>query len=352
MRSVAVIKPGTLKIVEVPEPKAGPYDVLVKNEIAFICNATDRKIVEGHFPGTSESWYPLLLGHESAGKVVAIGSKVRNFRVGQRAIGALVLDTSGSGFNSGWGGHSEYGLIKDHQAMVDDGVADEAHGWSETYQIMRVVPDDIPIEAAGLLCTWREVYSGLFDDFRLTPDMDIVIFGAGPIGLSFIRFAKIRGFHHITSVDPEPGKRAKALAMGADEALDLGARELFEYKNHHGKLADAVIDAVGNESVINMAFPLIRMGGLICVYGVVGAPAVTLRKDSGPYNFGLLFHQWPTRKAEAAAQEPLIEWIRNGELDYKDFVTGIFPVRDIEKAMAETKKPSNIKTMLMLDTWE
>ena len=55
-----------------------------------LCNATDSKLIAGKFPGVDT--YPLALGHENAGIVVAVGEKVRNFKVGDRAIGGLISD--------------------------------------------------------------------------------------------------------------------------------------------------------------------------------------------------------------------------------------------------------------------
>jgi threonine dehydrogenase-like Zn-dependent dehydrogenase len=106
------------------------------------------------------------------------------------------------------------------------------------------------------------------------------------------------------------------------------------------------VDAVGSESVINAGLPLIRMGGSLCVYGVLASPSLTIAKDRGPYNFNLFMHQWPTRLAEAAAQEPLIEWIRQGRLTHQDFVTGEYPVRDIEQALRATEGPDSVKILL------
>ena len=51
MQSLAVAQPNHLALVEVPRPDIGPYDALVKTEAVFICNATDRKLIEWHFPG-------------------------------------------------------------------------------------------------------------------------------------------------------------------------------------------------------------------------------------------------------------------------------------------------------------
>ena len=345
MLAIAVMEPGRVEVVEIPKPIPGPYEVCVKNSVAYICNATDRKLVAGHFPGIGPERYPLLLGHESAGIVESVGVKVRSFRPGDHVIGGLLLSSTDPRYSSGWGGHSEYVIATDHAAMVADGVADASHGWDEIFQIMKKVPDDIPLEAAALLCTWREAYGG-FSDFQLRKGNDILIFGAGPVGLSFCRMARLLGLGWVGVVDVLPQKREKAAALGADETFTPDSPELADLTRRRGSPLDAVIDAVGNEKIINAGLPLIRLGGSICVYGVVGTPRVTVEKDTGPYNFNLFMHQWPTRTAEAAAQEPLVEWIRAGLLSHKDFLSAEYPVREAARAMKATGEPTSIKTLL------
>jgi len=340
MRSVAVVSPGKLEIVEVPRPVPGQFDALVRTECSFICNATDRKIVEGHFPGIDADRYPVLLGHESVGIVEAIGEKVRSFKVGQRVIGGLNLEPGDSKFASAWGGNSEYVLVRDHAALVADGKEAD-----DVYRIMRTVPDDIEPAAAGLLCTFREVYAG-FSDFRLSGSERIIIFGAGPVGLSFVRFAKLKRFPFIASVDPLPEKRELARALGADAVYRPDDDIEGAFTAAAGGKADAVIDAVGHESIINRALGLVRMAGSICVYGVVSSDTIELKKSRAPYNFNLFVHQWPTREAEAAAQEPLCEWLRTGELDIRPFVTGTYPLERFAEAMAATTGSGAVKTMI------
>ncbi len=346
MRAVAVIEPGRVEIVEVPKPSPGPYEAIVRNSLAYICNATDRKLVSGHFPGIGRDQYPLLLGHESAGTVEAVGKKVRSFHPGDRVIGGLLLRSTDARYSSGWGGDCEFVVATDHAAMVADGVADAAHGWNDSFQIMKKVPEDIPLEAAGLLCTWREVYAG-FSDFQLAKGDDVLIFGAGPVGLSFCRFARLLGFGWIGVVDPLPEKRAQARRLGADEVFSSeDAHELAALTAIRGKPLDAVIDAVGSEKIINAGLPLIRMAGSLCVYGVVASPTVTIAKNTGPFNFSLFMHQWPTRVAEAAAQTPLLEWVRQGALSHADFLTGEFPFHEAAQALRATEEPGAIKTLL------
>ncbi len=345
MLSVAVTEPGRVEIVDIPQPEPGPYEAVVRTEIAYICNSTDRKVVGGHFPGIGSDHFPLLLGHETIGTVEASGSKVRSFKRGDRIIGALLTKPTDRRYASAWGGFSELVVATDHAAMVRDGVADEAHGWSDSFQIMRKLPNDIPVEAAGLLCTWREVYAG-FGDFQLKKGDDILIFGAGPVGLSFCRLAKLLGLGWVGVVDPLPQKRERATALGADEVFDPGSPEIGGLTRRRGKPLDAVVDAVGSERIANAGLPLIKMAGSICVYGVVASPSITVAKDSGPYNFNLFVHQWPTRAAEAAAQEPLIELIRKGELSHTQFLTREFPIGDAAQALKATEEPTSIKTLL------
>jgi threonine dehydrogenase-like Zn-dependent dehydrogenase len=345
MLSVAIPQPGKLEIVDIPKPSPGPYEAVIRSQIAFICNATDRKLLGGIFPGMGPDKYPLLLGHENVGVVESVGAKVKSFQPGDRLVGGLLMRPTDARFQAGWGGNSEYVVAVDHAAMAEDGVADEAHGWKESFKIMRAAPPDIPLEAAGLLNTWREVYAG-FSDFHLEPGDDLLIFGAGPVGLSFCRFARLLGLGWIGVVDPVTAKRDKALALGADAVFPPEAPAISRLAADRGKALDAVIDAVGHEKVVNAGLPLIRMAGSICVYGVVSAPRITLEKDTGPYNFNLYWHQWPTRDAEAAAQEPLIDWIRAGKLSHRDFLTGEFPVREVARALAASQEPGAIKTLL------
>lgn len=343
MISVAVVKPDQVELVDIPTPTPGPYEARIRTEAACLCNATDRKLIEGHFPGVED--YPLILGHETVGIVDQIGEKVRNFHVGDRLIGGLLLNTKDPEYASGWGGFSEYILAGDHQAMVADKVDDLEHNWFEVYEIMRVVPPSIPVEDAVMLCTWREVY-GAFGDFQFQARDDIIVFGAGPVGLSFVKFARLLGLGSIVVVEPVEEKHQKALEMGADQAIQPGEEQLKSLLEQRGKPFDAVVDAVGRESIINSALPLIKMGGSICVYGVIDTPAVNLQKHLGPYNFNLFVHQWPTRFREAAAQEPLCEWIESGQLSHKEFISVEYPITEVNRAIEQSKTGQTIKTLL------
>ena len=240
---------------------------------------------------------------------------------------------------SGWGGFSEYVVVHDHDAMVADGVADEAHGWFESCEIQRRLPDGIPHDEGALLCTWREVYGGI-GDFAIRPGQRVLVFGGGPVGLSFVKFLKLMGAGFVGLVDPNRRKWEIARRMGADavytpDSIDLPARSL-----------DTVVDAVGAEAIVNGALPLVKMGGTVGVYGVVSSPSITVEKHLGPYNFNLIIHQWPTRWREREAMEPLSAWIREGKLAASEFVTHRFKIDELASALAAVKSGDALKILM------
>ena len=349
MKSVIAIEPGHLEIIDTPVPKPGPYQALVRTERACICNRTDSELLNGKFPGMEDK-FPFALGHESVGTVVEAGSKVKNFAAGDRAVGGLVFDLQMEGADSGWGGFGEYTLANDHEAMVVDGVADEAHGWVEVFEIQTRVDADISPEDAVLLCTWRDVL-GAFRDFHLKPGDDVLIFGAGPVGLSFVKLGRLFGLGWIGIVDRHADKQAKALAFGADAAFTPGdeieiARSTAQETVRTTFKLDAVIDAVGHPDILPQGLPLLRRGGSHCIYGVLTHKVLHIDKSKADFNFNLFVHQWPTRLYEKESQPQLCQWIREGKLTSADFITHRFPLEKIADAFAAVRERKVIKALI------
>jgi threonine dehydrogenase-like Zn-dependent dehydrogenase len=342
MRTVAVTAPGQVEIIDTPKPAPGPYQALVRTELACVCNHTDGELVRGTFPGMDT--FPFALGHESVGIVEQAGAQVRNFTVGDRVVSGLVFDLSVEGLQSGWGGLCEYVLANDHEAMVEDSVADEDHGWVEVFEIQTPVDADIDPEDAVLLCTWREVL-GAFRDFHLRPGDDVLIFGGGPVGLSFVKLGRLFGLGWIGLVDRHPEKKEKARSFGADAVFSPGDPSIAGIPDSHGKL-DAVIDAVGKAELINVSLPLLKRGGSIGIYGLLAVKELTVDDGLGDYNYNLHVHQWPTRQYEKAAQAPLCDWVREGRLSAKEFITHRFPIAHIADALEAVRDRKVIKALL------
>ncbi len=338
MKGVIVTEPNRVEIQELEKPKPGPYQALVKTDICAVCNSTDTKVVAGHFPGLSN--YPLVLGHEATGIVEAVGTKVRNFKPGDRLLSGMLFEFTEEGLASGWGGFCDYTLANDHDAMIADGVADNEHGWFECHEIQNVIPADIPAEETALMCTWREVLSAI-TLFNITTDDHVLIYGGGPVGMSFVKLGHLCGWKWIGLVDRHDWKRQKALDLGANAVFAPGDPRIAA----HGKYS-TIVDAVGSPQIINEAIGMIEMEGKICIYGVLSDNVFSLDKSAAPYNFNLLFHQWPTRRLEREAAGPLIDWIRNKKLSAHEFVTHRYPLEQINEALTAIKAGNALKCLI------
>jgi len=208
MRAAVIARPGQLEIRDIPRPTIGDYQVLVEQLTCGVCTGTDWKLVEGHFKGFSA--YPAVLGHEAVGRVIEKGKHARSFELGDLVM-RPGLETIGDGrsLHSGWGAFAEYGVAGDAKAMAEDGVASAEHGYLDVYLSQQVIPRDMKPAHGTMLITYKEVLSAAYR-FGFTPNASVMIFGLGPVGLSFVRFAKILGLGPIVAVDRHESRRALA----------------------------------------------------------------------------------------------------------------------------------------------
>ena len=325
MKSLIVKENGKLVIEEVPKPEIGDYDALVKMLACGICNGTDAKIIEGKFKGLET--YPLMLGHEGVGRVEAIGKNVKNYQLGDIVLLPFAQDSSGKNA-SGWGAFSEYATVVDGKEMLAAGLIDETHfslGQS-------VVPNDIdPIESA-MMITLREVLASI-RTFGVTSDSRVVVYGCGPVGVTFTKFMHLLGVVDITVIDLDESKREVALANGATHFYHGGTVDVVkEVKLKYPNGVDFVIDAVGHESVINQGLRLVRDRGNICVYGVPSSTKLNLDFTEAPYNWNLIFQQMPSKKEEGQAHEQVLAWLRSGEVVLADYISHYMPFKKVVEA--------------------
>ena len=307
-------------------PEYGEYDALVKLESCGVCTGTDTKIIHGKFKGIDT--YPVVLGHEGVGRVVAAGSKVRSFRPGDLVLMPYWSDVP-EGYTSGWGTYSEYNIVTDAQAQEADGILPAPFAYGQC----KLPADFDPVDSA-MIITFREVLSTL-KQFDLKPNKSLLVFGMGPVGLSFVRFAKLLGIWPVIAMDRHEEKLALAKALGADHVFNTAACEITQaIRSVCPDGIDYVLDAVGYNDLMNLALDCLVDEGKICVYGI--SPVTDYRLDWSrcPHNWTLQFHQFPSKKAEAEAHAQIIFWIRSGVLEPKQFISHVFPFSEIDRAFA------------------
>ena len=326
MKSLTVQKDLSLKIVDdVPMPSYGDYQVLVKVLAGGVCAGTDMKIKHGNMKGIDKETYPTILGHESVGEVVELGSKVRNFKKGDLALLPFIGGPLG-GYASHFGAFSEYAVSTDWKAMVEDGRGPGTEYFDDSLYTQVVLPKGFDPVESTMIVTFREVLAAA-RSFKLAANQSVVVFGAGPVGMSFIRFAKLTGLSTVISVDVADEKLEDAKLAGADYAFNSTKCDITkEIRAILPDGADNIIDAVGVNSLINQAMELVVPNGQICVYGISPNLGMDLAWAKAPYNWRLYFMQWPIKADEAAAHSQIINWMQLGVLDPKDFISHVFSI--------------------------
>lgn len=337
MKSLAVDKNGTLSVVEIPVPKYSDYHVLVRMESCGICNGTDLKIIHRAFKNFDT--YPSLLGHEGVGRVVEKGRYVKSFKVGDVIMAPYLEGMSGE-YYSGWGAFSEYAVVGDWKAMAEDGKGPGTPEFSDLYYPQQIVPEDINPVSASMILTFREVLSAV-KRFGFTANSSLVIFGAGPVGLSFIKFSKLLGLDPVIVFDVVDEKLQDALHMGADYVFNSQKVDVKkEVRSICKDGVDFAVDAVGVNQLINQSMELVKFNGKICCYGISPKLNMELDWSKAPYNWTLQFVQWPSKSEEAEAHTQIVNWIRMGVLNPDDFISDIFEFDRILDAfkLVEEKK--------------
>jgi len=341
MKGLIVDKIGSLKIVtDIPEPTIGPYDALVENIACGICNGTDLKLVQGHFKGFSS--YPCVLGHEACGRVVKVGSKVRNYKIGDHVLRSMLNDSPK--YASGWGGFSEFAFVSDYYAMLNDGVKNP-NGGSIAQQI---VPAEFDPAKAQMIITLKEVLSGM-KRFGVAPGMKVMINGAGPVGLSMVRMCKLLGVSKVIISDKDENRLTKAKELGADIVLNFSKVDIEStVKQLVPEGLDIFIDAVGLVDLMNLGLKLIKFNGKVGVYGVSPISEAHINWNTSPYNFNIHFVQWPTYEDEAMGHDTVVEYVRCGAIKLNDFVTHVLPLEDYEEAFELVKSKKALKVALQI----
>lgn len=338
-----VESPGKLSLKYIEIPEIDDYSALVRMEIAAICNTTDRKIINGTLPGGVA--YPTTLGHEGVGTVVKVGKKVKFCKVGDRVLNAQIVYSPVKGLHSTWGTMAEYSLAFDDSMMKADGIDDEEHGYDGVYETQKVVPANITSRQAILLATWREVYSS-FKDFCFQPDRSLLIFGGGPVGLSFVSLAKLFGMDPVCLATRSQWKLDRAKSLGADAVFAADETLVSELQKDNSEGFHFVIDAVGSNDVIEKALQVMCPNGTLGIYGTLSEKELRIGLEKSPANWQFIVHQFPDYTKEAAAHEPLCEYIEQGKISSEDYITHEFPFKKIETGFEMIEKNQALKVLL------
>ncbi|MCV6594282.1 MAG: zinc-binding dehydrogenase [Silicimonas sp.] len=263
--------PLTIETLELPAPEPGEVEVEIK--AVAVCHS-DISFAEGAWGGR----LPAVFGHEAAGVVTEVGAGVAGVAPGDTVIVTLIKScgscpTCGKGLPSICGEVRSPAPLLDAEgekvkralfcgAFADRAVVDQS-------QIAKV-PETMPMDVAALLaCGVITGVGAVVNAAKLQPGEDVVVIGAGGVGLNSIQGAQLAGAARIVAVDLLPEKLEDARAFGATHGVLATDGDPAEaVKDILGKGADAVFVTVGATAVFNASPDYLGPGGRVVLVGI------------------------------------------------------------------------------------
>lgn len=320
MLAAVAEQPGVLAVREVPMPVIDETECLVEILACAICNSTDRKLLDGHFRYKGPEAYPGTLGHESVGRVIECGSRVESFRVGDLVLRPSASYPAGEGPTSMYGGLAQFGKVKD-----------PLHGGSLMQQ---VVPAEIDPLDATMLITLKETLSWL-QRWPVQPRQSVVVLGSGPVGLSFAFFAKLLGCGPVLVAGRREEALRRALSLGVDGVINTSSDDPAQVVREHtqGKGADRVIEAIGNEGMLQLGLSLLNAQGRLGVYGIASTREAG-DMERRAVDIGLARNEWALEffnPQEWAPHEQMLWLVKQWLVRLKDWYTHVVPLEDTQR---------------------
>ena len=321
MKSLLLSSYNHLEIADMPVPSARPGEVLVRVEACGICGSD----VHGYDGSSGRRIPPIVMGHEAAGTVAAIGTGVQGYAAGDRV-------TFDSTIYCGECGYCRRGLINlcENRQVVGVSCGDyRRHGAFAEYvvipqRILYRLSDSLSFAEAAML----EATSVALHAVRISEAKGgetALVIGAGMIGLLTLQAARAAGCERVLITDVDATRLSLAKQVGADEVLHASGSELtaevLTLTSRCG--VDLAYEAVGGSETVAAAIDCTRKGGTVTLIGNI-APEVTLPLQK------VVTRQIRLQGSCASAGEypQAIELIASGRIKVGPLITAVAPLEE------------------------
>jgi len=333
-----------VRLETVPVPNIGPGEMLVRVHSCGVCGTDLKKISTGSHSA------PRIFGHETSGVVAAVGEGVSEYRPGDRVMvfhhipcrkcfycqnktfaQCATYKKVGctAGFEPSGGGFAEYVRVMD---------------WIVEHGTVRI-PDGVSFEQACFVEPVNTCMKGI-EALRLRQGETVLTIGQGPIGIMLSVLARRAGVTLITS-DLYPERLRIGSSFGLDLTIEASRANVVERVREltEGRGADAVILAVGGNSLIRTAMDAARPGGRVLLFAqtqhgevVIDPAAICVDEKTlvGSYS------------ASVDLQEESVRFVMNREMDLERLVSHRFPLSQSPQALelAAHPQPSSMKIVI------
>ncbi len=338
-----------VRLETVPVPQIGAGELLVRVHSCGVCGTDLKKISTGSHSA------PRIFGHETSGIVAAVGENARNFHPGDRVVvfhhipcrdcfycrhktfaQCATYKKVGctAGFEPSGGGFAEYVRVMD---------------WIVQHGTVRI-PDGISFEQACFLEPVNTCMKGI-EALSLQPDESVLTIGQGPIGIILSVLARRAGARLITS-DLHAERLKISISFGLEHTIDASQANVVERVRAltDGRGADAVILAVGGNTLIRTAMDAARPGGRILLFAqtqhgeaVIDPAAICVDEKTlvGSYSASVDLQNESVRFVMGDGTKPR-------EMDLERLVSHRFPLAESARALdlAAHPQPSSMKIVI------
>ncbi|MFI5707817.1 zinc-binding dehydrogenase [Kribbella sp. NPDC051620] len=245
MKAVQFQDVGKLVLTDIDVPRIGPGEVLISLRSVGICHS-DFELLEGRY--IIPFGYPIIPGHEWSGQIAEVGREVTGFKPGDRVLGECVIGTEHFGFSIS-GAAAEYFVARPD--------------W------LHKVPDELTDSQAALVEPFSCAYFAASRAGSMNASDTVIVFGAGPIGLSCVAVAATMGAR-VVAAEPDKIRGDLARQLGAEDVLDPTtdhfADEVLELTAGRG--ADVVMEASGQPAAMAATLEVAGFNGRLVNIGI------------------------------------------------------------------------------------
>lgn len=338
MSAIAVVnyapEKGSVELRQIPTPEIGPEDVLLEMINVGVCGSDLHQWTADH------SWpvnYPVVLGHEFGGRIVALGERVTGWKEGDRVVSetAAVIDP-----NNPMSRQGKYNLDPTRK-----GFGYGVNGAMTKYvkvpaRCLHHIPDQVPFEHACLTEPCCVAFNAVVENSKIKPGDRVLVIGPGTIGILCAAMATLCGGDvAIAGLESDKSRLKVAQKYGVTPIIGDATDWAME---RDGLGADCIIDAAGVSATLKMAIDLVRPAGHISKVGWGKAPIQFSLDPLVQKNAtlqGSFSHNWPI-------WERVIALMANGQLDVSHIIGGVWSLEDWEEAFNKMHHGDVVKSVL------
>jgi S-(hydroxymethyl)glutathione dehydrogenase/alcohol dehydrogenase len=358
MRSTGA--PLVIEDIELADP--APHEVVVRIAAVGVCHS-DLHIMDGTLPVRA----PMVLGHEPAGIVEAVGSEVHAFAAGDHVIGCLSVfcgqcDYCASGRTYLCGGEATMRRSDEAPRLSKQGepIYQMTHlGAFAEYMLVHEnalvkIREDMPLDRAALIgCGVTTGLGAALNTARIRPGQTAAVIGCGGVGLSIIQGCRIAGAKRIVAVDTEEWKLELAKTLGATDGILAGgaggdARKGVLEITHGG--VDFAFEAIGTAATAKQAVGMVCPGGTAVFVGI--APVGT---NVELHLAELVFRGKSILGCQMGSNQfridmpNYVELYLNGTLKLDEMISARLPLERINEAFDSMRKGTAARSVIVFD---